>query len=81
MCNPMQALNGALYLDRMCQCGLRAEPWSHIGILMPASLQNLAVPQDLYSSAVSLWNDCADPVFDDVGLAGLKSKANAFLLA
>ena len=23
-----------LYLDRMCQCGLHAVPWSHIGILM-----------------------------------------------
>ena len=22
------------YLDRMCQCGLHAVPWSHIGILM-----------------------------------------------
>ena len=31
--------------------------------------------------SVSLWNDLADPVFDSVGLAGLKSRANAFLLA
>ena len=23
-----------LYLDHMCQCGLHAVPWSHIGILM-----------------------------------------------
>ena len=30
---------------------------------------------------VSLWNDLANPVFDDVGLAGVKSRANAFLLA
>ena len=31
--------------------------------------------------SVSLWNDLSDPVFDGVGLAGFKSKANAFLLA
>ena len=31
--------------------------------------------------SVSLWNDLANPVFDGVGLSGLKSRANAFLLA
>ena len=31
--------------------------------------------------SVSLCNDLSDPVFDGVGLAGFKSKANAFLLA
>ena len=30
---------------------------------------------------VSLWNDQGDPVSDGVGLAGFKSRANAFLLA
>ena len=30
---------------------------------------------------MSLWNDLANPVFDGVGLAGFKSRANAFLLA
>ena len=30
---------------------------------------------------VSLWNNLASPVFDGVGLAGSKSRANAFLLA
>ena len=33
------------------------------------------------SLSVSLWNVLADPVFDGVGLAGFKSRANAFLLA
>ena len=28
--------------------------------------------------SVSLWNDLADPVFAGVGLAGFKSRANAF---
>ena len=31
--------------------------------------------------SVSLWNELADPVFDGVGLAGFKSRANASLLA
>ena len=31
--------------------------------------------------SVSLWNDLGDPVFDRVGLASFKSRANAFLLA
>ena len=30
------------------------------------------------SLSVSLWNDRADPVIDGVGLAGFKSRANAF---
>ena len=29
--------------------------------------------------SVSLWNDLSDPVFDGVGLAAFKSRANAFL--
>ena len=31
--------------------------------------------------SVSLWNGLAGPVFDGVGLAGFKSRANVFLLA
>ena len=30
---------------------------------------------------VSPWNDNTDPVFDDVGLAGFKSRTNSYLLA
>ena len=32
-CNPVHHLNGA-HLDHMCQCGLHAVLWSHIGTLM-----------------------------------------------
>ena len=31
--------------------------------------------------SVSIWNDLVDHVFDGVGLAGFKSRSNAFLLA
>ena len=70
-----------LYLDRMCQCGLHAVLWSHIGKRMhrlaaePRSTTGL-----LFPLSVSLWNYLANPVFDGVGLAGFKSRANAFLL-
>ena len=33
-CNPGSSLLMVLYLDRMCQCGLHAVLWSHIGALM-----------------------------------------------
>ena len=49
--------------------------------LCTSSLQNLAVSPDFYSLSVSLWNDLSDPLFDSVGLAGFKSRADAFLLA
>ena len=31
--------------------------------------------------SVSLWNDLGDPIFDGVGLVGVKIRSNAFLLA
>ena len=47
----------------------------HIGILMSRH----GVPQDFCSPlSQSLWNDLADPVFNGVGLAGFKSRVNAF---
>ena len=65
-----------LYLDRVCQCGLHAVPWSHIGILM------LHLTAEPGSTAVPLffWNDLADPVFDGVGLVGFNSRANDFFI-
>ena len=45
-----------LYQDRMCQCGLHALPWSHIGILMR---RLVAGPQDFYSPlSVPLERSC-----------------------
>ena len=64
-----------LYLARMCHCRLHAVLWSHIGTLMRR------LTADLIPLSVSLWNDLANPVFDGVGLAGSKSRANASLLA
>ena len=76
-CNPMHPFM-MHYLDRMCQCGLHAVPWSQISIL----IRHLAAePRTFVPLSVSLWNDLADPVFDGLGLASFKSRANAFLLA
>ena len=49
--------------------------------LCASSLPNLAVLQDFIPLSVSFWNGLDDPVFDGVGLACFKSRANAFLLA
>ena len=48
--------------------------------LCASSLQNLTVLQDFYSPLMCLWNDLDDPVFDIVGMAGLKSRVIAFWL-
>ena len=65
-----------LYLDRVCQRGLHAVLWSHIGTLM----HRLAAEPCSTAGLLSLWNDLANAVFDGVGLAGFKSRANASLL-
>ena len=43
------------------------------------SLQNLAVPHDFYYSlGINMWYNLGDIVLDGVGLAGFKSRPNAF---
>ena len=53
--------------------------------LCASLLQNLSVPQELYSPLSGIhtfqWNDLDGPVFDDVGQAGFMSIANSFLFA
>ena len=46
---------------------------------LTSSLLDPPVLQTFIIFSVSLWNDLGDHVFDDVGLAGLKSKGNYFL--
>ena len=64
-CNPVHPLNSAIQMDHICQCGLHA---MLIGTLIgtrtsvhlcTASLQNLAVQPDFYSSlGVPLERSC-----------------------
>ena len=79
-CNPVHPLNDALP-GAICtgasytQCSGRTS----VHLCMP-SLQNLPVQQAFYSPlGVPLERFCC-PIFDGVGLAGFKSRANAFLL-
>ena len=47
----------------------------------PPRCRTLQYSSTFIPFSVSLWNDLANPVFDSVGLAGFKSRANASLLA
>ena len=62
-------------------CFIRSVVTRTLVHLCSASLQNLAVQQDFYSLLGVPVDDLANPVFDGVGLAGFKSRANASLLA
>ena len=64
---PMRVTRGALVAHRYTYEPLRCRTSQYCRTFIPLS--------------VSLWNDLADPVFDGVGLAGLKSRANTVLLA
>ena len=80
-CNPVHPLNFAL-----------PGPYEPVRITRGALVVNrftYALPRCRTSQyrrnfiplSVSFWNDLASPVFDGVGPAGFKSRANSFLLA
>ena len=52
----------------------------HRYIYMPPRCRTSQYHRTFILLSVSLWNDLADLVFDGVGLAGFKSRANAFQL-
>ena len=76
----MHPLNGALpvpyVLVRVTCVALVAHRYTHAPPRCRTSQYRTFIPL-----AVSLWNDLANPVFEGVGLAGFKSRANVFLLA
>ena len=55
--------------------------WLLIGTRSPLLVRTFQYRRSFVPLSVSLWNDLSDPVFDGVGLAGFKSRTNAFLLA
>ena len=80
-CNPMYLLYDAL-----------PEPYVPVHVTISAVIEfrytnppprcwTSQYHRTLIRLSVSLWNVLGGPVFDDVGLAGFKSRANAFLLA
>ena len=80
-CNPMHPLCGALPVPYVPARVKRGALIAHRYAYAPPRCRILQYRRSFIPLSVSLWNDLADPVFDGVGLAGFKSRANALLLA
>ena len=72
-CYPIHSLCGALPVLYVPVLVTRGAPVAHRHTSTPPR-------RTLIPFSVSLWNDLADPVFDAVGLAGFKIRANALSL-
>ena len=74
--NPRYPLSGVLPLPYVPARVTHGALVTHRHSFVPSQYRRTFVPL-----SVSLWNDLSDPVFHGVGLAGFKSRANAFMLA
>ena len=80
-CNMMHPLYGALPVPYGPVRVTRGAVISHRYAYAPPRCRTSQYCRIFIALSVSLWNDLVDPVFDGVGLAGFKSRANAYLLA
>ena len=80
-CNPMHPLYGALPVLYVTVRVTRGAVIEHRFTYAPPRCRTSQHRRTFIPLSVSLWNDLSDPVFHGVGLAGFKSRANAFLLA
>ena len=80
-CSPTHPHYGALPVPYAPVRVTRGAVIVHRFTYAPASYRTSQYRRTFIPLSVSLWNDISDPVFDGVGLAGFKSRANAFLLA
>ena len=80
-CKPMHPLSGALPGQNVPVLVTRGAQVVHRYTYAPPRCRTSQYSRTFIPISVSLWNDLANPVFDGVGLAGFKSKVNAFLLA
>ena len=80
-CNPVHPLNGALPGPYVPVRVTRSALIAHRCTCAPPRCRTLQYSRTFIPFLMSLWNDLANPVFDGVGLAGFKSRANATLLA
>ena len=80
-CNPMHPLYGALPVPYVPVRVKSGAVIAHRYAYAPPRCRTSQYRRTFIPLSVSLWNDLSDPVFDGVGQAGFKSKANAFLLA
>ena len=79
--NPMHPLSGALRLLSVPAHVTRGALVAHRHSFAPPLCRTSQYRRTFVPLSVSLWNDLSDPVFDGVGLASFKSRANPFLLA
>ena len=77
-CNPMHPLNGALPGPYVSVRVTRGALVAHRYTDAPPRCRTSQYSRTFIPLSVSLWNDLANPVFDGVGLAGFKSRADAF---
>ena len=80
-CNPVHPLNGALPGQYVPVRVTRGALIAHRYTYAPTRCRTLQYSRTFIPFSVSFWNDLANSVFDGVGLAGFKSRANASLLA
>ena len=80
-CNPMHPLCGALPVPYAPVRVTRGTLITHWYTYAPPRCRTSQYLSTFISLSVLLWNYLVDPVFDGVGLAGFKSRSNAFLLA
>ena len=79
-CNPMHPLYGASPVPYVPVRVTSSAVIAHRYAYVPPRCRTSQYDRTFIPLSVSQWNDLSD-VFDDVGLVGFKSRANAFLLA
>ena len=79
--NPMHPLSGALHVPYVPARVTRDALVAHSHSFAAPRCRTSQFRRTFVPHSVSLWNDLSDPVFDGVGLAGFKSRANSYLLA
>ena len=80
-CNRKHPLCGALPVAYVPVWVTRGALIAHRYTFAPPCCRTLLYHRTFIALSISLWNDLVDHVFDGVGLAGFKSRPNAFLSA
>ena len=79
--NQIYPLSGALPLQYVPASVTRGALVAHRHSFAPPRCRTSEYRRTFVPLSMSLWNNLCEPVFTSVGLAGFKSRANAFLLA
>ena len=80
-CNPVHPLYGALPVPYVPVRVTRGVVITHRYTYANPRCRTSQYRRTFIPLSLSQYNDLSDPVFNGVGLAGFKSRANAFLLA